>query len=87
MRQELMRTLLAGVLVLASGRAASAPASACDPQPGMNGRYVKPSSLAPGERAYNNAYGAPISKPIVSKHVPRKAKPQPQLHSSPLPAG
>jgi hypothetical protein len=52
----------------------------------MNGNYVKPSSLAPGERAYNNAYGAPIGKPIVTRRVHPKPKTQPQLHTSPLPA-
>ena len=91
MRQELLVALFAGMLALGLGGAAtvSVSSSACDPSSsGMNGK-VKPSSLAPGERSYNNAYGAPIAKPIVSKHPHQKAKPkaQPQLHSSPRPAG
>ncbi len=85
MRQELAGALLAGVLALASGAVTDSP-SACDSSQGTNGKYVKPSSLAPGERAYNNAYGAPIPKPIVTRHVPHKAKSQPQLHTTPLPA-
>jgi hypothetical protein len=87
MRQELMGAMSAGVLALALAGAAtlSVRTSACDPRAAMNGNYVKPSSFAPRERPYNNAYGAPISKPIVSKHVHHKAKTQPQLHTSPLP--
>ena len=88
MRQELAGAMFAGLLALASAATLAAPgASACQASPaGMNGKYVKPSSLAPSERAYKNVYGAPIPKPIVSKHVPRKAKTQPQLRVSPLPA-
>jgi hypothetical protein len=41
---------------------------------------TKPSSFAPRARAPNNAYGAPIQKPIL-KHHP---KPKPQLKSQPL---
>ncbi len=52
----------------------------------MNGKYAKPSSFAPHERAYKSAYGAPVSQPILSKRVHHKAKAQPQLRSSPLPA-
>jgi hypothetical protein len=85
MRQELVGAMFAAVLALALGTQASVASSACAQPPAMNGNYVKPSSLAPGERAYNNAYGAPVSKPIVSKHVRHKAKTQPQLHTSPLP--
>jgi hypothetical protein len=85
MRHELAGALLAGTLALAgAAQYRAAGPSACGPA-NMNGRYVKPSSLAPRERAYNNVYGAPIPKPIVSRHVPHKAKPQPQLHTSPLP--
>ncbi len=84
MRHELAAVMFAGVLALT---AAATPApSACDPHPGMNGNYVKPSSLAPGERAYKNAYGAPISQPILTRRVHHKSKSQPQLHTSPLPA-
>ena len=89
MRQQLAGAILAGTLALfaaAGARVAAPAASTCDPLAGMNGKYVKPSSLAPRERAYNNAYGAPIAKPIVTKHVHHKPKAQPQLHSSPLPA-
>jgi hypothetical protein len=88
MKQELVGAVFAGVLalVLANARTSSpAASSGCDQPQGMNGNYVKPSSLAPGERAYNNAYGAPISKPIVSKRVHHKAKTAPQLRASPLP--
>ncbi len=53
---------------------------------GMNGNYVKPSSLAPGARSFNNAYGAPISKPIFARRTRAKAKAQPRLRSSPLPS-
>ena len=81
MRRELAGAMLAGVLVLAGAHSPAALA-----QPEESGKHAKPSSLAPGERAYKNAYGAPISKPILSRRVPHKAKPQPQLHSSPLPA-
>jgi hypothetical protein len=89
MRQELMGAMFAGVLALALAGAAtlSVPTSACDQRSSMNGNYVKPSSFAPRERAYNNAYGTPVSKPIVSKHIHHKAKTQPQLHTSPLPPG
>jgi hypothetical protein len=83
MRQVLAGALLAGVLAVTTAALGHAR-SACDSP--SNGKYVKPSSLAPGERAYNNAYGAPIPKPIVSRRVPRKAKSQPQLHTTPLPA-
>ena len=87
MRQELAGAVFTSVLAVASAVSTWVPASsACAQPPGMNGNYVKPSSLAPGERAYHNAYGAPIPKPIVSKHVHHKAKPQPQLHASALPA-
>jgi hypothetical protein len=86
MRQVLAGVLLASVLALAALGGRAAPA-ACEPAPGTNGKYVKPSSLAPGERAYHNVYGAPIPKPIVSRRAPHKAKTQPQLHSAPLPAG
>ena len=87
MRQEFAGAVFAGLLALASAATPAVPgAAACQvPPAGTNGKYVKPSSLAPGERAYKNVYGAPIPKPIVSKHVPRKAKTQPQLHISPLP--
>lgn len=87
MRLPLAGAMFAGALALACTARISIPASsACEQPAGMNGHYVKPSSLAPGERAYKNHYGAPISTPIVSKHVHRKAKPQPQLRTSPLPA-
>jgi hypothetical protein len=86
MRHELAGALFAGVLGLAgAGLHPAVDSSACAQPANMNGNHVKPSSLAPHERAYNNVYGAPISKPIVSRHVPHKAKPQPQLHTSPLP--
>ena len=87
MRFELAGALFAGVLAWAAAVVPAAPVSSgCDQRAGMNGNYVQPSSLAPGERAYKNAYGAPISKPILSKRVHHKAKAQPQLHTSPLPA-
>jgi hypothetical protein len=85
MRHQLAGALFAGVLGLAG--AALHPAAhspGCAPS-NMNGNHVKPSSFAPHERADKNVYGAPIPKPIVSRHVPHKAKPQPQLHTSPLP--
>lgn len=82
MKRELATAMWAGVLALAS---AQIPAALAQP-PGMNGNHVKPSSLAPGARAYKNVYGAPISKPILSRGVHHKAKAQPQLHTSPLPA-
>jgi hypothetical protein len=88
MRQELTAAMFAGVLAavgLAGAGTWSVPTSACDQYAARNGNYVRPSSFAPRERAYNNAYGAPISKPIVSKHVHHKAKLQPQLHTRPLP--
>ncbi|MBS0580043.1 MAG: hypothetical protein JSR36_12380 [Proteobacteria bacterium] len=88
---RLQMTALAGLVVLAlagagSGRSQPLP---CDPpNAGMNGKYVKASSLAPHERAYKNQYGAPIAKPILARHAPhQKPKAQPQLHSSPLPGG
>ncbi len=80
MRRKLPGAMLAGVLALAGAQIPVALAQ------GMNGKYVKPSSLAPRERAYKNAYGAPVSKPIVTRRVDHKAKSQPQLRSSPLPA-
>jgi len=50
------------------------------PAPGGTPRTVpdghaKPSALAPHPRSRNRAYGAPIPRPIVSKHVrrPRRA--------------
>lgn len=86
MRHELAGALFAAVLAVAGAANPMPRLSSGCAEPGMNGNYVKPSSLAPGERAYKNAYGAPIAKPIVSKRVPHKAKAQPQLHSSPLPA-
>lgn len=87
MRHELAGAMFAGVLALAAAALHAAPAPvACEQPSNMNGNHVKPSSLAPHERAYKNAYGAPIGKPVLSRHAPRKAKPQPQLRSSPLPA-
>lgn len=87
MRHELAGAMFAGMLALAAAAGPATPVpSACDQRPGMNGNFVRPSSLAPGERAYKNTYGAPISKPILSKRVHHKAKAQPQLRSSPLPA-
>ncbi len=86
MRHELAGAMIAGILALTTGALHPAPAPAACAQPSnMNGNHVKPSSLAPHERAYHNTYGAPIPKPIVSRHAPHKAKPQPQLHTSPLP--
>ena len=86
MRHELAGAMVAGVLAWAGAAVPTAPVSSvCEQRAGMNGNYVQPSSLAPGERAYKNAYGAPISKPILSKRVHHKAKAQPQLHTSPLP--
>jgi hypothetical protein len=86
MRHELAGAMLAGVLALAGAVLQSAPVSSpCDQASAKNGNYVKPSSLVPHERAWNNAYGAPIPKPIVSRHVPHKPKAQPQLRTSPLP--
>ena len=86
MRHELAGAMFAGVLAWAGAALPTAPVpGACDPRVGMNGKYVQPSSLAPGERAYKNAYGAPVSKPILSKRAHHKAKAQPQLHTSPLP--
>jgi hypothetical protein len=83
MRLVLSAAVLAGTLAVMAGTA-TAPASPCDAA--TNGKYVKPSSLAPGERAYKNEYGAPIAKPILARHGPhRKPKAQPQLRSSPLP--
>jgi hypothetical protein len=87
MRQELVGAMSAAVLAFALGSAPTLASSACDPSSGMNGKYAKPSSLAPGERAYKNEYGAPVSKPIVSKRVRHNAKAQPQLRASALPAG
>lgn len=87
MRHQLAGALFAGVLAWAGALVPRASVSSvCDHRPGMNGNYVQPSSLAPRERAYKNTYGAPISKPILSKRAPHKAKAQPQLHTSPLPA-
>ncbi len=87
MRQEFAGAMLAGVLALAGVTLWAAPRSAACQVPAQPAKHVTPSSLAPGERAYKNLYGAPIPKPIVSKHVHHnKAKPQPQLHTSPLPA-
>lgn len=87
MRHELAGAIFAGVLALAGAQIPAASVSAtCDQRAGMNGKYAKPSSFAPRERPYKNAYGAPISQPILSKHVHHKAKAQPQLRSSPLPA-
>jgi hypothetical protein len=87
MRHELAGAMLAGMLALAGARLTASPVpSACDQHAGMNGKYVQPSSFAPHRRAYNHAYGAPVAKPILSKRAPHKAKTQPQLHTSPLPA-
>jgi hypothetical protein len=93
MRRELILSIVAGALALAM---AAAPAvAACPTVPGsastgagncMNGNHVKPSSLAPRPRAPNNAYGAPIPQPIVTKRSRPKSKSEPQLHSSPLPS-
>ena len=82
MRHELAGAMCAGMLALA---AAGLRPLACGQPSAMNGNYVKPSSLAPRERAYHNTYGAPIGKPILTRRAPHKAKPQPQLHASPLP--
>jgi hypothetical protein len=93
MRRKLVCAMVAGALALA--RAATPAVAACPTVPGsaytgtgncMNGNHVKPSSLAPGPRAPNNAYGAPIPKPILTKRTRPKSKSQPQLHSSPLPS-
>jgi len=84
MRQE-FAGMLAGALALAGMALWVAPGSSACQAPPESPKYVKPSSLAPGERAYKNLYGAPLSKPIVSKHTHRnKPKAQPQLRTSPL---
>ena len=85
MRHELASAIFAGILALSAAAHAAASPRACAQPANMNGNHVKPSSLAPREPAYRNAYGAPVGKPILSRHAPHKAKPQPQLHTSPLP--
>ncbi len=92
MRRQLTAAALAGVVALAmtgTGPWGSPAGGRCDPPShNMNGKYVQPSSLAPHERAYKNQYGTPIATPILTKRTPHhKPKAQPQLHSSPLPAG
>ena len=91
MLRKLVGAALVGILGLAlvttaMGRHATFGACHGGAPSGTNGNYVKPSSLAPGERSYNNAYGAPIAKPILARRARPKAKAQPQLRSSPLPS-
>jgi hypothetical protein len=91
MKLQLTVAALAGVLALAltDAGAKRGGTGRCDPpSSSMNGKYVQASSLAPHERAYKNQYGAPIPQPIVTRHPPhQKPKAQPELRSSPLPAG
>jgi hypothetical protein len=71
----------AGLLTLTAGFAAAAPnlsganasRAACTPAPDGKKKTVpeghaKPSSYAPQPRPHNRAYGAPIQRPILSKH-------------------
>ena len=68
-----------GVQIPSASRASLALCTA-PPAPGATTRTVpdghaKPSALAPHPRSRNRAYGAPIPRPIVSKHArhPRRA--------------
>ena len=59
-----------------AGRPESHPCTA-PPVPGGVSRSVteghaRPSSFAPHARSRSHAYGAPIPRPIVSKHAPGK---------------
>jgi hypothetical protein len=73
----------AGLLVWSAGFAAAAPSlsgayasrAACTAPPASDGkkktvpeRHAKPSSYAPQPRPPHRAYGAPIQRPILSKH-------------------
>jgi hypothetical protein len=73
----------AGLLVSSAGFAAAAPSlsdayargAPCTAPPAPDGKkrtvpegHAKPSSYAPQPRSPNHAYGAPIQKPILSKH-------------------
>jgi hypothetical protein len=61
--------------------AAARPDSVCTAPPTPVGTtrtvpsgHAKPSALAPHPHSHNRIYGAPISRPIVSKHVKRKGR-------------
>jgi hypothetical protein len=73
----------AGPLVSSAGFATAAPSlsgvyasrAACTAPPASDGKkktvpkdHAKPSSYAPQPRPPNRAYGAPIQRPILSKH-------------------
>jgi len=73
----------AGLLVSSAGFGAAAPGlsgayvsrAVCTAPPAPDGKkkavpegHAKPSSYAPQPRSPNRAYGAPIQRPILSKH-------------------
>jgi hypothetical protein len=80
-----MKAVIAGLSLLAAlGTAGAAPAAretaapaACTapPTPGSTpDTHAKVSSLAPSGHGHKRAYGAPIPKPIVSKHAKPRHK-------------
>lgn len=84
-----MKAATVCVLVLtglaAFGAATAAPAAAREaaaivactapPTPGSTpDTHAKASSLAPSGHSHRRGYGAPIQRPIVSKHVKRKGR-------------
>jgi hypothetical protein len=67
---------LAGLAPLAAAARPDSAVCTAPPTPGGTTRTVpaghaKPSALAPHPHSHNRVYGAPIARPIVSKHVRR----------------
>lgn len=79
-----MKAVIAGLSVLAALGTASAVHAAVSqapvactaaPSPGSTpDTHAKVSSLAPSGHAHKRVYGAPIPKPIVSKHAKPRHK-------------
>ncbi len=80
------RTLAMAVLLLAGALALASPPQPCPTSAGMKdaSEATKPSSFQPRPRPPGNAYGTPISGPILTRRV-RAHKPAPRLRSTPLP--
>ncbi|MBS0379544.1 MAG: hypothetical protein JSS29_13725 [Proteobacteria bacterium] len=79
------KTLTMAVVALLGALSLAAHPAACPTSAGMKdaSQATKPSSFQPRPRPPNNAYGAPISGPILSRHV-KTRKPAPKLRSTPL---
>ncbi len=79
------KTLAMAVVALLSSLPLAAHPAACPTSAGMKdaSQATKPSSFQPRPKPPNNAYGTPISGPILGRHV-KTRKSAPKLRSTPL---